>query len=489
MATVLDQLESAQNLLKSTKVTKRKEGLKQLLILLDSDSVNAELHSQAIRSSAGGAVPDASWPGLCSALIALHKASGSRLAASDGLSQAKALRRTVQLAEDSRSGTTLPLLQVAAKLFQHISDLLRSHDLSSPVGLEHGSLLRLLLSVPDYCARAYAKSFEDLIDIHITALLGFNLGHAEEHYRSATSLHLLLQNFPADLSAESADYVLHTFADIFSRLHESREEGRISLSVLSCLNVFLQNHGLDMCRPCLELHEKLQPFIMRIFGCGRDARLQEAVVCYLRLQMRLQALDGHLSHMRDLMDKELGKAGFHWGDGDRTVINAQQHALLDLMASIWFHLSADEHAAPGQADEPAAKRRKVDSALEPSAAEDAGDSGPDPTVLWASWKVIWDALVSWLSIEGGKSANLHEEALTALAIIASRQCLGPHIRPQVQELLDMPPFHGPLTSSALLLIRALFATYGTAGQDELKLRQQLLDRFIPMEVFSEAGTG
>ena len=58
-------------------------------------------------------------------------------------------------------GAALPLLRIAASLFQHVSKLLRTVDLLSTVGQEYGALLRSqLLPIPQYCARAAAATFE-----------------------------------------------------------------------------------------------------------------------------------------------------------------------------------------------------------------------------------------------------------------------------------------------------------------------------------------
>ena len=62
----------------------------------------------------------------------------------------------------------------------------------------------------------------DLIEVHAEALLVVNLSHAEEAYRLASSLQLLLQHFPADMSPDSRQALLNHFAVAFARLNDFR---------------------------------------------------------------------------------------------------------------------------------------------------------------------------------------------------------------------------------------------------------------------------
>ncbi len=59
------------------------------------------------------------------------------------------------------AGGWLPLLRVAASLFEHVSNVLQASDILSQVGLEYGALLRtLLLPIPEYCAQAAQGTFQ-----------------------------------------------------------------------------------------------------------------------------------------------------------------------------------------------------------------------------------------------------------------------------------------------------------------------------------------
>ena len=60
----------------------------------------------------------------------------------------------------------------------------------------------------------------DIINVHAEALLLVNLSHAEEAYRLASSLQLLLQHFPADMSPDSRQALLNHFAVAFARLND-----------------------------------------------------------------------------------------------------------------------------------------------------------------------------------------------------------------------------------------------------------------------------
>ena len=67
-----------------------------------------------------------------------------------------------------------------------------------------------------------------------------------------------------------------------------REDGRVTLCILTALNVFLAAQGLDICSKAARLHQAAQPLVLRIWRSARDSRTQETLVHYLRIQLHLQ---------------------------------------------------------------------------------------------------------------------------------------------------------------------------------------------------------
>ena len=62
----------------------------------------------------------------------------------------------------------------------------------------------------------------------------------------------------------------------------------MTVCALSALNTFLSEHGLDVCGRAAELHRATQPLVLRLWRSARDSRTRDALVRYLRIQMRLQ---------------------------------------------------------------------------------------------------------------------------------------------------------------------------------------------------------
>lgn len=63
------------------------------------------------------------------------------------------------------------------------------------------------------------------------------------------------------------------------------------LVIMSCLNMYLQNHGLDICSVSNEIHGRLHLCLMRVWAASRDTRLHDAMLTYFRIQMRLQVTE------------------------------------------------------------------------------------------------------------------------------------------------------------------------------------------------------
>lgn len=96
-----------------------------------------------------------------------------------------------------------------------------------------------------------------------------------------------------------------------------REDSRISTAFVASMNTFLLAHGLDVCSKAAELHAAVHPFLMRALRSARDARLREALVLYLRIQLLLKGLEASgegqfLEEVQDLLTHSAQQSGFTW---------------------------------------------------------------------------------------------------------------------------------------------------------------------------------
>ena len=71
-----------------------------------------------------------------------------------------------------------------------------------------------------------------------------------------------------------------------------REDTRLLTATLVALNSFLLANGTDVASRCGDLNQSLHPIIMRPLrqAGGRDHRLREAAVTYLRAMLQLGTL-------------------------------------------------------------------------------------------------------------------------------------------------------------------------------------------------------
>jgi len=69
-----------------------------------------------------------------------------------------------------------------------------------------------------------------------------------------------------------------------------REDSRISTAFVMSLNSFLLRHGLDVSSRSLEIQRALQPFVLRCWQVSRDAKLKDAFVICLSIQVKLRGL-------------------------------------------------------------------------------------------------------------------------------------------------------------------------------------------------------
>ena len=127
-----------------------------------------------------------------------------------------------------------------------------------------------------------------------------------------------------------------------------REDSRITTAALTCINTFLLHNGRDVFHTCAHgLHAVLHPLVLRLLRSGRDPKLREAAVSYLRILLQLGALQlrpSWLADVKEWLQREVGQAGgYRWGEDGRQgrlVVGRQQHALLELAAGVWFHSSS-----------------------------------------------------------------------------------------------------------------------------------------------------
>lgn len=88
---------------------------------------------------------------------------------------------------------------------------------------------------------------------------------------------------------------------------------RLLAPTLNALNAFLLGNGRDVAAQLPALHAAYHDTAIR--GSGRDARLREAAVTYLRIQLQLGTLprgSAHLQDVQDWVDRELGLPAFKW---------------------------------------------------------------------------------------------------------------------------------------------------------------------------------
>ena len=68
------------------------------------------------------------------------------------------------------------------------------------------------------------------------------------------------------------------------------DDVRITTTLLAALNAFLLDNGLDVAGKALELHQRLQPLLIRFWRQPRDFKLRDTWLLYLEIQLRLGTL-------------------------------------------------------------------------------------------------------------------------------------------------------------------------------------------------------
>ncbi|KAL4857208.1 Serine/threonine-protein kinase ATM [Chlorella vulgaris] len=332
------------------------EALKQLLAILDSPAYLQALDEATVALRPDAPVPGVSWPGLAhvvtKAVADEVQAAGSRKKGPDPSLQ-RAFRLVMTRAEEGerRCGHGRLLLRRAGSLFRHVSEVLQAGGPASPIGLEYSAALRnQLLTVPEYCACSTAPIFQALLAVHMDFMekqvQRQGLGRsADDAGRSLAAMAALLAAFPGDMQPVFQADCLLFFSQLAEQLGQLAEAepsvaSRLLAPTLNTLNAFLLGNGRDVAAQLPALHAAYHDTAIR--GSGRDARLREAAVTYLRIQLQLGTLprgSAHLQDVQDWVDRELGLPAFKWGEDSREgrlVLPRQQAALLDLAAATYF---------------------------------------------------------------------------------------------------------------------------------------------------------
>jgi hypothetical protein len=222
------------------------------------------------------------------------------------------MRRIITLAEEERrSGSRGLLVRRAAKLFQHIGEILDVNDLSatSPTGRDYLSILKLLLAEPEYCAAAKLTDWDRLVELHLKWLEKATSIVSEDANRVLTMLSLLLNNYPG----EPAPDLLATMLELFGSLGAILQEGTNTLSragvgVFGAVNAFLSISGVDVAASTAALHSQLhKPALMAIKG--KDTKIKACAVQYLRMMLVLGGVEKgqQLLDLRNWADTEAEK--------------------------------------------------------------------------------------------------------------------------------------------------------------------------------------
>ncbi|KAL3152001.1 hypothetical protein ABBQ32_001121 [Trebouxia sp. C0010 RCD-2024] len=536
------EIDLVHRQLSSSKITQRKEGLKKLNVLLDSNEFLQALDDNTLATPAAGKIKVGTWPGLC---VTLVEYAAIEVTASVGKKKGpdaaipKALRRFVQLADDDRRTELLDL---------------------------------------------YMGKLEEQLD------------RTEDTFRHMSSLLLLLQQFPGDMEPLFQQDVVTFFSNQLPVINQLREDSRISTAFTTALNSFLFKNGLDVSSRSGELQQALQPFLLRAWRSSRDQKLKDAFITCLSIQVRLgglqigdgpqslslhrrykhtvqpailrcchcfdvtvcmrQEVKGAAAETEGLLNKEIGASSFRWGSEDRhgiIKISRQADSFLQLAAAV-HHLNAMSGSTgamrPNRSDPPQKKLKvtpplvclheqatdapvqwapvlsmlihnhchhiphsafthwlqalhshRFEDAPEPAAtlwllryvyqlalawpaaltaAEDSSDAAGDDTSI-RLLESHWKAV--WDNLMTWLSTTTSKPAvqecgIALLAVIADRG-LAPNLQLRLPQLWSLPVLQqGPLAAPSAHLVRAAFSQGAAASDQEKALQQSLLKRVL-----------
>ncbi len=256
------------------------------------------------------------------------------------------MRRIITLAEDERrSGSRGLLFRRAAKLFQHIGEILDVNDLSaaSPTGRDYLSILKFLVAEPEYCAAAKLTDWDRLVELHLKWLEKATSIVSEDANRVLVMLSLLLNNYPGEPAPDLLVTMLEQFGALGSVLQESSNTlSRAGFGVFGAVNAFLSISGVDVATSTAGLHKEFHKAALMAVR-GKDTKLKACAVQYLRMALVLGAVDkgNQMIDLRNWAETESEKpqwrANFHGSVAAPLV--SSQHALLSLLAAIYAHSS------------------------------------------------------------------------------------------------------------------------------------------------------
>ena len=235
----------------------------------------------------------ASWPGLANKLAAyvLEQVQTARQrdkAVESTLSTT--MRRLITLAdEEKRTGSTGMLSRRAGKLFRHVGDILDLAELSysSQIGRDYSAILKHLLGEPTYCAAVKPGDWDFLVEKHLIWLRDAKAIASDDAIRVLGLLSSLLEQYPGEPRRlpDLLEDILNVLSGLAGTL-EGNTLSRAGAAFFGVVNAFLVGSGVDVASRAAALHAVLHLPAMRALK-GREVRLKERAVLYLRIQLTL----------------------------------------------------------------------------------------------------------------------------------------------------------------------------------------------------------
>eukprot|EP00898_Chlorokybus_atmophyticus_P004026 jgi/Chlat1/4624/Chrsp3S05582 len=325
--------------LRDDRARTRKEGLRQLNNVLESDSFLLQLDRETEQLDPGAQVPAWTWPGLCHSLcktitLEMEAYTPSHKKPPDPM-MSRTLKKLVMQAERRRKAgkSSLHLLLSARKLFRHAQVMLDKVPLFKT---DYTSVLReFLLPVPEYCKAMTISCYSDLVRHfaqHMQDALQTNADTptaSAETFRDADALVSLFEHAPFDLPLQDREELFLQFCEIAKLL---RDNVRGASTVLTSINAFLLRYGLDIGTDAKKLYQDSQPFVEMAWRGARMPKLKESLVLYVSLQMQLRGImevPGALEQLRGMVDMDLHSKA------EGLTLSRQQSASLQLAVLVY----------------------------------------------------------------------------------------------------------------------------------------------------------
>lgn len=315
----VEEIEELNSKLLSDKAKVREEGVRELISYLDASggvSLCPLLDRQTALFCRQDRIPSSTWPGVLRALcqcINAEVVSSKKRGPKPVL--AKTLRSLIQKAEDfNRPGVTLFLLRAVKSFFRHASEVILEVPSFVP---DYSHILRQLLTISEYRLHMSKKVYSNLLHFFMDKVKTLVYDSPtdvslskEEAFRTAMTLHCLLQNPPGDFSEQLREDITQGLSDIFLHL---RDEGRIAKKLLASLNSFLVMDGPNLGDLVVDIHAGVKDFMVRTWLTTRDRELKDGLVLYARLQLKLRTVvtcteSRFIQQMLPLVEKELDQS-------------------------------------------------------------------------------------------------------------------------------------------------------------------------------------